>query len=273
MRHYETKRRRKDGEIIDVSVTISPVARRDGVITGASAIAREITEQKRAEIALQESRHKLRALAGRLLLAQEEERKRIARELHDDLSQKVALLSFDTSSLVAAPPPTPEEMRKSLSNLHTQISALGTDIRHISHQLHPSILEDLGLVAALRELCQEFSARTTIHSVFKQQEVPDALPVEVAACLYRIAQEALHNVQKHARANQVRVTVNGTPESLRLCIQDDGIGFSTHSSGRSLGIVSMQERVRLVQGELSIRSQLGQGTTIRVIVPLPGREK
>jgi signal transduction histidine kinase len=187
------------------------------------------------------------------------------------LSQKVALLAFDTSSLVVAPPASPEELKQCLGNLHSSIERLSKDIRQVSHRLHPSILEDLGLVAALSELCEEFSARTTIHAVFEQTEIPDDLPVDVAACLYRLAQEALHNVQKHARANQVRMALNGTPGSLCLCIQDDGIGFSAHSSDRSLGMVSMQERVRLVQGELSIRSQPGKGTMVTVCVPLPRR--
>jgi PAS domain S-box-containing protein len=265
-RHFKT------GEAIWMLWNVFNVCDSSGAIVGWATVSVNLTERKRAEIAVQESRQELRALAGRLLLAQEEERKRIARELHDDLSQKVAHLAFETSNLVLATPALPEETKKSICNLQTRIAELGKDIRHISHRLHPSILEDLGLVAALSELCEDFSARTKIHVVFEQTEIPGDLPVEVAACLYRLAQEALHNVQKHARASQVQLTVSGSPEKIGLCIQDDGIGFTAGSSHRSLGIVSMKERVRLVEGEFSIHSQPGQGTTITVIVPLPRRQ-
>jgi PAS domain S-box-containing protein len=274
--HHEVEirfRHFKTGEAIWMLWNVFNVCDLSGAIVGWATVSVNLTERKLAEIALQESRQELRALAGRLLLAQEEERKRISRELHDDLSQRVALLAFDTSNLVFATPPLPEETRKSLCSLQTRIAELGKDVRHISHRLHPSILEDLGLAAALTELCVEFSARTTIHAVFEQTEIPGDLPVEVAACLYRLAQEALHNVQKHARASQVQVSVRGSPEEVRLRIQDDGIGFTAGSSRRSLGIVSMKERVRLVEGEFSIHSQPGQGTTIGVIVPLPRRQK
>jgi PAS domain S-box-containing protein len=266
-RHFKT------GEAIWMLVNVFSIFDACGATVGWATVSVNLTERKRAEIALQESRQELRALAGRLLLAQEEERKRIARELHDDLSQKVALLAFETSNLVLATPTLPDETKKSLCNLQTRIAELGADVRHISHRLHPSILEDLGLVAALSELCEDFSARTEIRVVFEQTEIPGDLPVEVAACLYRLAQEALHNVQKHAQASQVQLSVSGSPEKIRLCIQDDGIGFTAGSSRRSLGIVSMKERVRLVEGEFSIHSQPGQGTTITVSVPLLGRQK
>jgi len=245
-----------------------------GSAVGWATVSTNITERKRAERALQESRQELRALAGRLLLAQEEERKRISRELHDDLSQKVALLAFDTSSLVATPPPSPEALKKSLCSLQTRIAGLATDVRQIAHQLHPSILEDLGLAAALQELCEEFSARNTIPASCDYQALKEALPLDVASCLYRVAQEALHNVQKHARgASQVRLIVGADPESVYLYIQDDGIGFGSEaeSRGQGLGIISMKERVRLVQGEFSIQSEHGKGTKIAVCVPLHRR--
>jgi signal transduction histidine kinase len=233
----------------------------------------DTSERRRAERALRESRQDLRALAGRLFRAQEEERKRIARELHDDLSQSVALLAFDTSSLALSPPPSAEDMKKALCKLQSRIADLSTDIRQIAHQLHPSILEDLGLAAALRELCEEFSARETTPVVFEQEALQDVLPVEIASCLYRVAQEALHNIQKHARASHIWLTVSGNPESVHLSIQDDGVGFASESgtSGQGLGIISMKERVRLVQGEFSIHSQPGQGAKLTVSVPLPGR--
>jgi PAS domain S-box-containing protein len=267
-RHFKT------GEAIWMLYNVLNILDARGTIVGWATVSTNITERRRAERALQESRQELRALAGRLLLAQEEERKRISRELHDDLSQKVALLAFDTSSLAAAPPPTPEEVKKSLCNLQARISGLATDVRQIAHQLHPSILEDLGLAAALRELCEEFSARNAIQATFEQESLTEALPLDIASCLYRVAQEALHNVQKHAHgASQVRLELRTDPGSVHLGIQDDGVGLGSEagSPGQGLGIISMKERVRLVQGNFSIHSEHGNGTTIAVCVPLPRR--
>jgi PAS domain S-box-containing protein len=264
----------KTGQAIWMLYNVFNVCDSSGATVGWATVSVNLTERKQAETALQKSRRELRALAGRLLLAQEEERKRISRELHDDLSQKVALLAFDTSSLVATPPSSHEEMKQSLCNLQARIAALGTDVRQIAHQLHPSILEDLGLAAALRELCEEFSSRTTVEASFEEQGLTEALPLDVASCLYRVAQEALHNVQKHARgASHVRLTVRRKPECIHLYIEDDGVGLSSDAGSPSpgLGIISMKERVRLVQGEFSIRSEQGKGTAVAVCVPLPRR--
>jgi signal transduction histidine kinase len=140
--------------------------------------------------------------------------------------------------------------------------------------LHPSILEDLGLAAALHELCEEFSARNTIQASLEQGSLTEDLPLDIASCLYRVAQEALHNVQKHAHgASQVRLELHADLGSVHLCIQDDGIGLGAEagSMGQGLGIISMKERVRLVQGRFSIHSEHGKGTTIAVCVPLPRR--
>src|SRR5215472_2729307 len=184
----------------------------------------DITERRGAEIALEESRQELRDLAARLINAEEEERKRISRELHDDLGQKLALLAFDASDLVMTPSTSVEAMKEPLRNIQTGVVQISEEVRHLAHQLHPSVLEDLGLEAALRELCDEFSARTGIEATFEQDTLPESLPMEVGSCLYRVAQEALHNVSKHARASHVRIIVNGTPEGVRLSIRDNGAG-------------------------------------------------
>jgi PAS domain S-box-containing protein len=263
-RHFRT------GEAIWMLYNVFNICDIAGATVGWATVSVNLTERKRAERALQESRQELRALSGQLLRAQEEERRRISRELHDDLSQKVALLAFDTSSLVAAS--SPADLKETLCSLQTRIAGLSTDIRQIAHRLHPSILEDLGLIAAIREMCEEFSAREAIQAVFEQEPVTEPLPPEVATCLYRVAQEALHNVQKHAQgASHVRLRLSGDSESVRLCIQDDGAGFDseTGTAAHGLGIISMKERVRLVQGDFSICSQPGQGTTLTVLVPLP----
>jgi PAS domain S-box-containing protein len=263
-RHFKT------GETIWMLYNAFSVCDARGATVGLATVSVDITERRRAERALKESRHELRALAGRLINAEEEERKRISRELHDDLSQKLALLAFDTGSLALTPASTADQMKEQLRNLQVRVVQLSEDVRQLSHQLHPSILEDLGLTAALRELCEEFSAREGIAAAFEQEAMPKALPVEVASCLYRVAQEALHNVSKHARASQVRLKVGGSPEGIHLSIQDTGIGFDSEAdqSSHGLGIVSMKERVGLVQGVFSIQSQPGWGTEVRVFVPL-----
>ena len=259
----------KTGEGIWMLFNVFSICDSRNSVVGWATVSVDITERRRAERSLQESRQELRALAGRLINAEEEERKRISRELHDDLSQKLAMLAFDTGSLVLAPPPSMDEMREPLRNLQARVVQLSQHVRQISHQLHPTILEDLGLTAALNELCEEFSAREGIEVAFEQEAMPKNPPVDVASCLYRVAQEALHNVTKHARATQVRIKISGSPEGFHLCICDTGKGFDSrdlHQHG--LGIVSMKERVGMVQGEFSIHSQPGRGTEVKVFVPL-----
>src|SRR5579883_617866 len=237
---------------------------------GWGTVSVDITERKRAEEALRESRQELRALAGRLIIAEEQERKRISRELHDDLGQKLALLAFDASGLLVNPPPSAERVHEQLFRLRGRIVELAQDVRQISHQLHPPILEDLGLFAALRELCEEFSQREGIEVLFTQEGTAEGLPIEVGSCLYRVTQEALHNVQKHARTGYVRVKVNSSAHGIHLVVRDTGVGFDAEANLRrpGLGIVSMKERVRMVQGEFSIDSRPGHGTEVRVFVPL-----
>jgi PAS domain S-box-containing protein len=264
-RHFKT------GEAIWMIYNVFSIFDAHGAIVGWATVSVDVTERKRAEQALQESQQELRALAGRLIHAEEAERKRISRELHDDLSQQLAMLAFDTGSLILTPPASVEEMKKPLRNLQTRVVQLSQDVRRISHGLHPSILEDLGLVAALSELCEEFSAKVGVEVMFEQEAVPKALPVEIASCLYHVAQESLHNVVKHAHASQVRLRATGSAAGIHLYIYDNGVGFDAEAgrSRHSLGIVSMKERVRLVQGEVSIHSQPGTGTEVKLFVPFP----
>jgi len=263
-RHFKT------GEAIWMIYNVFNICDAHGATVGWATVSVDITERRRAELALHESRQELRALAARLINAEEDERKRISRELHDDLNQKLALLAFDTSGLLAAPFSSEDKIREQLFHLRRRILELSQDVREISHKLHPSILDDLGLTAALNELCEEFSVREGIEVLLTQEAMPPAIPVEVTSCLYRVAQEALHNVLKHARTGYVRMSVSGDSRGIHLFIHDTGVGFDSESLRRpGLGIVSMKERVRLVQGEFSIHSQPGQGTEVRVFVPLP----
>jgi PAS domain S-box-containing protein len=264
LRHFQT------GEPVWTFCNAFQIFDTRGIHIGWAMIGVDLTERKRAEDALRESRQELRALAGRLIHAEEQERKRISRELHDDLNQELACLAFDTSGLLTMPLSSEDQIREQLLQLRTRIVELTQHVREISHRLHPSILEDLGLTAALNELCEGFSAREGIKVQFTSELVPRAIPVEVAACLYRVAQEAMHNILKHAQTGYVHMKLSGDSRGIHLSIQDTGVGFDSESLRRpGLGIVSMKERVLLVQGEFSIHSQPGQGTEVRVFVPLP----
>ncbi|HEY6345203.1 MAG TPA: PAS domain S-box protein [Bryobacteraceae bacterium] len=264
-RHFKT------GEAIWVIYNVFNIYDARGAPAGWATVSVDITERRRAELALQESRQELRSLAARLIGAEEGERKRISRELHDDLSQKIALLAFDTINLVQEPSLSKDQIIEQLRKIQIQVVHMAEGVRQIAHQLHPSILEDLGLGSALRELCEDFSTRTGIEATCENDTLSERLPMDIAVCLYRVAQEALHNTAKHAGASQVRMMVSRSPEGVSLSIRDNGAGFNPDANGRwrhGIGIVSMKERVRLVEGEFSIHSQIGQGTEVKVFVPL-----
>ncbi len=219
------------------------------------------------EQSLRQSQEGLRQLAARLLHAQEEERRRIAREMHDDWSQRLAILGMETAKLekhLAAG----DEGLSLLSAVQEQLVSLSDDVHALSRQLHPAILDDLGLVEALRSECASFARRkeTTVH--YLSESVPPSLPPDVALCIYRVVQEALRNVAKHAAATEAWVTLTAAGGELLLQVRDQGAGFDPETTRpqSGLGLSSMEERVRLAQGRLSITSAPGRGTTVEVRV-------
>jgi two-component system, NarL family, sensor kinase len=221
------------------------------------------------EQSLRQMREGLRKLAAKLLNAQEEERRRIAREMHDDWTQRLALLGIDIAKLeknIGAP----ETARPLLRTMQEQLVSLSEDVHALSRQLHPSILDDLGLVEALRSECASFSRREGIEVVYRPEAVPTTVPKDVALGVYRVAQEALRNLAKHAAVNEGWVSLIATGSELLLRVQDKGVGFdpATVRSEPGLGLSSMEERVRLIQAKLSVKSAPGQGTTVEVCVPL-----
>ncbi len=227
---------------------------------------------RQSEAALLRSREELRGLTASLLHAQEEERRRISRELHDDLSQKVAKLQFDIETLEQGVPFTNlAGAREKLRQVGDQAGVLANDLRRVAHGLHPSSLDHLGLTVALRSYAEEFSRSTAIPVQFTSRNVPRRIPAEVASCFYRIAQEALRNVGKHAREAAVNIVLTGSSHRLHLSIRDNGDGFDmmlARAKG-GLGLISMQERVRLVQGKFSLETQPGHGVHLSVTAPLP----
>jgi two-component sensor histidine kinase len=221
---------------------------------------------------LQRSRRHLaeedaRALARRLLTAHEDERRRLARELHDDLSQRLARLSIDAARVERSLPGSEE--KESARSIRRDLARLSDDVHALSYQLHPSVLDDLGLNEALKVECEQFSRRESIPAALTTFEAPSGLPAEVSVCLFRIAQEALRNVARHSRASRVSLEVTKRNGEVRLSVKDDGVGFvPAQRRIRSLGHASMRERARLVGGAVEVESSPGRGTTVEVSVPL-----
>jgi signal transduction histidine kinase len=261
-------------------VTVDPVLDEHQALQGAVHAIRDITERKRSEAALRESeaalrrsREELRTLAAGLLTAQEEERRRLSRELHDDLNQKLAMLAVDLESLEQHLPLSPQAIRAQLGSLKCRVVELSDDLRRMASQLHPSVLEHLGLVVALKSYCEELSKRERIEARLTHHNVPTQLPLDTALCLYRVVQEGLRNVARHSSSPSVTVSLTATRGSIRLSITDLGVGFDPLSvkSRGGLGLISMEERVRLVRGHFAVHSQPGRGVRIEVRVPLPAK--
>ncbi len=246
------------------------LAEERNLIDSLAEMLRSALARRRAGEALRASYAEIQDLAGRLIRAQEEERSRIARELHDDLSQRLAALSLGLSALKKH---VPADRLVEVKRVQDQAADVSSEIRGLSHRLHPGLLRHTGLGPALRSLCAELSGReghggTAVRYV-GDEELP-ALESDVALCLYRVAQEALGNAQRHSGAKVASVIVSRTDGVLRMTVCDDGRGFDAASARRSggMGLVSMEERVRLVHGTIRVDSHPGRGTELRVEVPL-----
>jgi signal transduction histidine kinase len=251
---------RKAGTEFPVEVSLSPIETEEGILV-TSAI-RDITERKRAEEALA-------SVSCRLIEAQEQERTRIARELHDDIVQRLTLLSLGLEQLQQAPNLT-AEVRSRMDEQVKQICEIGKDIQSLSHELHSSKLEYLGIAAAMRSFCQEFGEQQKVEIDFKSENLPDLLPPDFSLCLFRVLQEAIRNAAKHSGARRFEVRLWGAPEEIHLTVRDSGAGFDSEAAkeSRGLGLISMQERLKLLNGTFLIESQPQRGTTIHARLPL-----
>jgi signal transduction histidine kinase len=207
-------------------------------------------------------------LSGRLIGAHEDERRRLGRELHDDVSQRLARLVIDAA--VVERSSASAQACESARSLRREIARLSEDVHALSYSLHPSVIEDLGLVEALRAECESLKRQGSIEVSFDADGVPPRLPRETALCLFRVAQEALRNVLRHARATAVAVSLAERPGGVQLTVKDNGTGFSRarQPRGASLGHASMLERVRALGGKLDLQSMDGGGTTVTAWVPL-----
>jgi PAS domain S-box-containing protein len=261
--------RRKNGELFPVEIGLSTVETVGGRLT--AAFINDITQRRHLEQAAFLHAEEVRALAASLMTAQEEERRRVSRELHDQICQQLAALAFDIGGLVAAPPRL-EEVQVQLKALQSRVIKASEETRHIAYELHPSVLDDLGLLPSLRALCKEFSERNAkVELNFTGSTLTNSVPRRIATCMYRVAQEGLQNVAKHANAKRVSVGLSLKAGLLALTIVDDGEGFDyvATKGRRGLGLISMEERAQLVQGKLTIHARPGRGTRIALEVRLP----
>ncbi|MDR0476484.1 MAG: histidine kinase [Desulfobulbaceae bacterium] len=232
-----------------------------------------LRQRKEAEAALRDSQQELRTLAGRLISAQEEELGRLARGFHDDYTQRLAAMAIEAGALELQVGRNEPPFQGRIGRLKEQLAHLSEDIHALSRELHPAILKDLGLVRAVRSLCLRFADREGIPVNCHLDPLPDDIPPDIALCIYRVIQEGLRNIGKHAHARHADVFLKATADHLLATIEDDGIGFdpkrSRHTPG--IGLASMRERVQYVQGTFTIQSAPGQGTVIELSAPLTRR--
>ena len=275
--HYRTERRKKDGTCIDVSATISPIRDIGGMITGASLIARDVTEEnllrKQIDVIGSQRAEDLRRFVTSVQKAQEEERHRISRELHDDLGQRLTGLKLKLEVLEDEISGVSPRNAGTLKSITGEIDAMMTDVKRISSNLRPAELDDFGLVSALNFLCRNFQKMCNIKVTF--QPGPAGLygkDIEIA--LYRIAQEALANVARHSGAGSVSVKLSHDGEVVGLTVEDDGGGFDVagvrvrQNLHHGLGLISMKERAQMFGGSMYLTASPGGGTRVHVEIPL-----
>jgi PAS domain S-box-containing protein len=264
----EYRLRRHDGEycwIFDYGV---PRFNADRSFAGYIGSCIDVTERKKAEEALS-------SIGRRLIEAHEEECTRIARELHDDINQRLALLAVNLTTLKQGVPASDAATKDGVEQVHHELSELGKDVQALSHRLHSSKLEYLGLAAAAAGFCREFSQRHNVEVDFHYDNIPRDLPPEISLCLFRVLQEALQNALKYSGVRKFDASLKNASNEIHLTVRDSGVGFDPQSAmnRHGLGLISMMERLKLVDGRLSIESKPLCGTTIHARVPLNAKVK
>jgi len=253
---------REDGTTAWVRWEIRPWMTPSGIVGGILIFAEDITHRKKMEEAIS-------GMSRKLIESQEQERVRIGRELHDDIGQRLALLAVEIQQLQQDSVTLPEVLSR-MGELQKQTTEIATDVQSLSHELHTSKLEYLGLAVAMRSFCREFGEHHKVEIDFQSHDLASPVPPDISLCLYRVLQEALHNSAKHSGGGHLEVQLWGTSDQIYLTVRDSGVGFDSETAkeSRGLGLISMQERVKLVNGTLSIESQPKRGTTICARVPL-----
>jgi len=259
---------RNDAEyrwVVDLGV---PRFQRDGSFAGYIGSCIDITERKLAQEALAD-------MSRKLIEAQEQERTWIARELHDDINQRLALALVNIERMLTDSSRLAPATTERLIEIKEQLSDLASDVQALSHHLHPSKLEYLGLATAAAGFCKELSLERLVEVEFQSEGVPEELPREIALCFFRVLQESLQNAAKHSGTKHFEVCLKGTANQLELIVSDSGVGFDPENGFRrhGLGLTSMKERLKLVHGKLSVESRTAQGTVVRATAPLPRAAK
>jgi PAS domain S-box-containing protein len=262
----EYRLRRSDGVYRWMLDIATPRVNGDGSFAGFIGSAIDTTDQKLAQQALEK-------VSGQMIEAQEKERSRIARDLHDDICQRLALLSMEIDQAKRVSADSPETTKEKLQEIRKHCSEITGDVQSLSHQLHSSKLESLGIEAAIRGFCREVSRQHEVNVDFTCRNVPKHLPKAISLCLFRVAQEALQNAVKYSGVSEFTVELLTLEDEIHLAVADEGAGFDVEEAKRNqgLGLMSMQERVQLVNGMLSVESNPGKGTQVLAVVPLDGR--
>ena len=252
---------------------VTPLKAAKGVVVSHTDISRRVKmglELEHQLLLLGQKQEELESLAGKLIESQEQERRRIARELHDDFNQRLAALAVELETLERTPDAFPEPVVQQLTAVRDHVGQLSDDLHDLAYRLHPSLLEHVGLEVAARDHVTEFMKRTGLPVTLTARAVPEALAPEVATNLFRVMQESLQNVFKHARATEATVTLSGSSKGIGLSVRDNGQGFDLEGKDarmKGIGLVSMQERMRLMGGFLRIHSLPGDGTTVCAWIP------
>jgi PAS domain S-box-containing protein len=249
---------RKNGVQFWGRLNVSLWRNEDGGSPLVFAFVEDITDRRLSELALA-------SVSRRLIEAQERERLRISRELHDDIGQRLALLAIQLQQLQE----DPLEVRGRIAELQKQTAEIAADIQSLSHELHSSKLQFLGIAAATKSFCQDFETQQKVEIDFRTADLPTALPPDISLCFFRVLQESLRNAAKHSSVRHFEVRLWGTSSEIHLTVSDSGVGFDSDAAktNRGLGLISMEERLKMLNGTFSIESRPHHGTRIHARVP------
>jgi PAS domain S-box-containing protein len=270
----EIRMRKSDGSPFTAALHVAPIQTGAGKGERIRIAFRDVTRSREVEeslrqqqVELEANRVELQELMAKLFTAQEEERRRIACDLHDDHCQRITALILETSSIEKLVRVAMPSLKPRIGVLKEKLSGILDDFRHLTHELHPRHLDTLSLASSMRAHIEEFADYSGLQVEFKEHNVPAHVPMPITICVYRLLQESLENIRKHAQATRVSVRLEGDNTDLELSVSDDGTGFEYAENKKGLGLTSMQERVRALRGRVCIDSQPGRGTTIVVRIP------
>jgi PAS domain S-box-containing protein len=271
----ELMMKKADGTPFTAALQAAPVAHGEGKGERVRITFKDVSHRKAVEEALRQhqieleaNRVELQDLMAKLFTAQEEERRRIACDLHDDHCQRITALILEASAIEKMIRTVVPSLVPRMSALKIKLSDILDDFRHMTHELHPRHLDTVSLACSMRTYIKDFMDYANLDVDFQEQEMPAQLPMPITVCLYRLLQESLGNIRKHANARHVTVSLSGIGSQVELRVSDDGSGFNSTDNKKGLGLTSMQERVRPLRGQVNIESKPGKGTVVAVKIPV-----